>query len=190
MGPSDVWHQFRLDPRAAGHAQLRAADADRDVVLAVLTEAYAEGRLDPDELDERTSGAQAARTLGELPVFLADLVPTTDAAPALASVSDVDIHREAVRRFERTRREVMSGFLIPTVICWVVWFATMPFGFPWPLFPMLGTGIPFLTVQLRRADIIASNEAVLRKELTKKAEKKQRKELERRRAAEQPPTDD
>lgn len=190
MGSSDVWHQFRLDPRAPAHADLRAADADRDVVLRVLTEAYAEGRLDPDELDERTSGAQAARTLGELPAFLADLIPTTDVVPSSTPVDDVDVHHEAVRRFERTRREVLSGFLIPTVICWVVWFATMPFGFPWPLFPMLGTGIPFLSVQLRRTDIIASNEAVLRKELTKQAEKRERKELQRRRAAEQPPTGD
>jgi hypothetical protein len=34
---------------------IRASDADREVVVATLREAYTAGRLDLDEFDERTS---------------------------------------------------------------------------------------------------------------------------------------
>ncbi len=52
---------------------MRASDADRDRVLDVLREAAAEGRLTPDELDERMGAALTARTLGELATLTADL---------------------------------------------------------------------------------------------------------------------
>ena len=37
------------------HGQIRASDAERDAVAARLHAAAAEGRLEPDELDERVS---------------------------------------------------------------------------------------------------------------------------------------
>src|ERR1700677_369355 len=52
---------------------LRASDADRDRVLAVLTEAAADGRLSHDEFSERMSRAVSAKTLGELAGLTADL---------------------------------------------------------------------------------------------------------------------
>jgi hypothetical protein len=52
---------------------MRASDADRDRVLDVLREAAAEGRLTPDELEERMGATLAARTLGELAALTADL---------------------------------------------------------------------------------------------------------------------
>ena len=60
---------------------MRASDADRDIVLRTLADAYAEGRLDPVEYDERADAVTSAKTLGELPVVLEDLVPMT--APVL-----------------------------------------------------------------------------------------------------------
>jgi len=44
---------------------IRASDADRDVVVDALQEAYTEGRLTQDEWDERMSAAYASRTWGQ-----------------------------------------------------------------------------------------------------------------------------
>jgi hypothetical protein len=80
---------------------LRASDADREKILRVLREAYAEGRLDAAEYEERMSAALAAKTyadllglLDSLPVDPARLpsppgagrLPTTTADPRPASL--------------------------------------------------------------------------------------------------------
>jgi hypothetical protein len=52
---------------------LRAGDRDREQVAATLREQYAQGRLTMEELDERSSAAYAAKTLGELRALTADL---------------------------------------------------------------------------------------------------------------------
>ena len=53
---------------------LRASDADRDRVLALLAEAVSDGRLAPEEHAERVQRACTARTLGELADLTTDLV--------------------------------------------------------------------------------------------------------------------
>jgi len=53
----NVWSSLSHDPRDPAYAGLRASDADRAVVQEVLTEAYADGRLDHDELDARSTAA-------------------------------------------------------------------------------------------------------------------------------------
>jgi uncharacterized Tic20 family protein len=63
---------------------LRVADSDRDKVVEVLHEAYAQGRLDDAELDARIDRVLAARTYGELEAPLSDLVPTARPRPAPA----------------------------------------------------------------------------------------------------------
>lgn len=55
--------------------RLRASNTDRERVLRVLREAASDGRLDLEEFEERSSRAQEARTLGELPELTADLLP-------------------------------------------------------------------------------------------------------------------
>jgi hypothetical protein len=57
-----------------GPRDLRASDLDRDRVIALLTDAAADGRLTSDEHAERVERAYAARTLGELAVLTTDLV--------------------------------------------------------------------------------------------------------------------
>jgi hypothetical protein len=52
---------------------LRASDADRDRVLALLAEAASDGRLTADEHAERVQQACTARTLGELADLTKDL---------------------------------------------------------------------------------------------------------------------
>jgi DUF1707 SHOCT-like domain len=52
---------------------LRASDAERERVAAFLRDQAAEGRLTPDELDERVGEAYAAKTVRELRELVADL---------------------------------------------------------------------------------------------------------------------
>src|SRR6266567_4336124 len=61
-----------MSPRSSPR-DLRASDADRDRVLALLGEAMSDGRLTADEHAERVQRAFSARTLGELAELTADL---------------------------------------------------------------------------------------------------------------------
>jgi hypothetical protein len=77
---------------------LRASDADRERVVALLGEALADGRLSSEEHAERMSVAYDARTLGELTGLTADLIPA-EAQPILVDdrplqVTFGSIHRE------------------------------------------------------------------------------------------------
>ncbi len=60
-GPAPLWGEFSHDPRRADHAGLRASDRDRDVAHRAVADAYADGRLDREELDERTAQRRDAR---------------------------------------------------------------------------------------------------------------------------------
>jgi hypothetical protein len=51
----------------------RASDRDRDAVLQRVQDAFADGRLDDTEFDQRMRAALTAKTHGELDVLLADL---------------------------------------------------------------------------------------------------------------------
>jgi Domain of unknown function (DUF1707) len=64
--------------------ETRASDQERDAVLQHVQQAFAEGRLDDGEFDERMRAALSARTHGELDVLLTDLpaVTTPPGAPA------------------------------------------------------------------------------------------------------------
>ena len=56
-----------------GDPRIRASDADRDRVAALLREHHAAGRLTVEEFGERMDQALDAKTLGELDQLLADL---------------------------------------------------------------------------------------------------------------------
>ena len=171
MSSPSPWGSFTDDPRRPEAAGLRAADRDRDVVLGVLVEGYADGRLTKEEYDERSAATAAAKTLGELPVLILDLVPERPARrDDLALATSQDLHARAVQKWESQRRHALSGLLVPSLICWVVWAVTAMGGFPWPLFVMLGTGANLLRVLLNRTDIVLEEESRL--------EKKQRKAVE------------
>jgi hypothetical protein len=53
--------------------EVRASDQERDAVLQRVQQAFAEGRLDDTEFDDRMRAALAARTHAELDVLLSDL---------------------------------------------------------------------------------------------------------------------
>ena len=56
-----------------GDPRIRASDADRDRVTALLREHHAAGRLTAEEFGERMDAALDAKTLGELDELLTDL---------------------------------------------------------------------------------------------------------------------
>lgn len=62
-------------------SSLRASDADRETVTERLCEAAGEGRLEPEELEDRLDATLRARTYGDLDLVLADL-PATGRAGA------------------------------------------------------------------------------------------------------------
>ncbi|MFZ0164521.1 MAG: DUF1707 domain-containing protein, partial [Trebonia sp.] len=60
-------------PSRPGPRDLRASDTDRERVVAMLSEAHADGRLTREEHSERSEAALTARTLGDLARLTADL---------------------------------------------------------------------------------------------------------------------
>ena len=63
--------------------RIRLSDADRDRGTARLHDHFAEGRLTPEELDERVTATLNAKTFGDLRRVMADL-PGPAPAPAQA----------------------------------------------------------------------------------------------------------
>ena len=71
-------------PAAGGErGSMRAGDADRERVTALLNTAYVDGRLSKDEYDSRLESALSARTYGDLDRLVTDLpvAPTTAVTP-------------------------------------------------------------------------------------------------------------
>ena len=176
---TDWWSAFERDPREPTSAGLRAADNDRDVVRQLLTEAFADGRLDREEFDERSDQVTHARTLGELPPLVRDLVPLTPVTPRPAGLmGPEELQAEAVERWRSNRREAAFGLLFVSAITWTIWlFTTGPGNFPWPAIVTIVAAINLFKVQVTREQQVADNVRYL--------EKKQAKE--RRRRGELPP---
>jgi len=115
--------------------EMRASDADREAVVDRLSAHGAAGRLDADELDQRTAAALGARTVGELSALEGDLPP----APAL--------------RPARRRRTAPGKWLpplgrfrayLPVMALLVVIWAVTGADYFWPIWPALGWGVALL----------------------------------------------
>jgi hypothetical protein len=168
----EVWASFARDPRDSRNTALRASDVDRDIVRQVLIEAYADGRLDREEFDARSAAVAAARTLGDLPALLADLVPLS-AVPAVAAggglLTPAQLEERALARWREERRSAVTGFVVASVICWTIWALVMLGEFPWPLFVMFGTGVNAVRTMTSREEIVARER--------RRLERKQRRQL-------------
>ena len=173
-----VWASFAHDPRDRAHTDLRASDADRDLVAGVLASAYADGRLDREEHDQRSESAAAARTLGELPPLVADLVPDTVPTRALdpiAVASNAELDARATELWQDRRRNAAFGFVAPTLICWAIYLAANGWtldAFLWPLIVMAATGVHLLRTLTSGPEI--------RREERRRLEKQQAKALRKR----------
>src|ERR1700689_2291048 len=135
------WESSRRDPRRPGHASMRASDADREIVRVVLADAFADGRLTREEYDDRLNTLYGSRTLGEVSSLLTDLVPLDGPPTAPAPVLRADYRTRGARKWRKEVEESFAAFLVPSIICTVIWIAVSGGGFFWPAFPMLFLGI-------------------------------------------------
>jgi hypothetical protein len=139
-------HRARVAPGGRRYAptmtglEQRAADADRERVAVRLRDAAAEGRLDPDELDERLTAAYGARTLGDLVPLTSDLPPEPPESPEAVGA----LRTPAVRR-------TLATFLTANIVCIAVWLATGADGSFWPGWVLLGTGIALVSTVIKTA---------------------------------------
>jgi len=166
-----LWRRFEHDPRDPAYSGMRASDRDRAVVHDVLAEAYAEGRLDREELDDRTAAVGSAKTYADLLPPIRDL--TIDHTPArFAAVASGDVRRSAEQYYRDKLRDAFFGLLIPNLICWTIWYLTGHDYFPWPVFVTIPTLINFIQVASnRRRTVEARIEKVQRREARELEEK-------------------
>jgi Domain of unknown function (DUF1707)/2TM domain len=104
---------------------LRASDGDRERVVEELRAQAGDGRLDVEELEERTARALSARTLGELQELTADLPRPR------SNESSADF------------RSHLRTFLAVQLLLVAIWALT-GMGYFWPVWPFLGWGIGLL----------------------------------------------
>ncbi|MFF4472363.1 DUF1707 domain-containing protein [Streptomyces sp. NPDC001599] len=90
-----------------GTPALRASHTDRDRAVDLLSAAAGDGRLTPEELDERVGAALTARTQRELAALTADLPTASDGPPLVAAKDVVRIEQEGAS----TRRG--EGWVVP-----------------------------------------------------------------------------
>ena len=182
-GGPDPWAAFQHDPRDPAVAPLRASDADRDVIHRVLADAFADGRLDRDEYDERSATVLAARTLGELPPLVSDLVPDRPLLPArvpLSAATSTEIQKRAEDSWREDVRGAFFGFLGSAILTWGIWLATAwgDWYFPWPLIVNAVALMNLFRVAANKREIVAQE--------VRRLEKKRAKELG---AKTKPPTE-
>ena len=106
------------------YESLRASDADRDAVTDQLRQAAIEGRLEPDELEDRVDAALRARTYGQLDLLVADLPPDGDAAWARSRSRGAALPRFAVMAVGLAAAITLAVVVIAMVVLLVVAIAT------------------------------------------------------------------
>jgi hypothetical protein len=150
---------------------MRASDADRDVVQGALADAYADGRLTREEYEERAGTTLAARTLGELPALVADLVPAGGAAAAArpAPARAADLRAQGARKWRKDVEEATAGLLVPGAVLTVIWLTVAGGGFFWPLVPMLFLGLNLIKTVVRREAAIEQEVRRLEKQAAREA---------------------
>lgn len=139
---------------------LRASNQERDEVVTLLREQLSAGRLDLVEFEDRTATAMAARTPRELAVLFEDLPvrwtpeSVAPAGPPARRHEPGRSRDRSGRAPDRSGRSFVALWLALCVLWWGIWAATSlgagePL-FPWPLFPMLGMGLPVIIGAFRR----------------------------------------
>jgi hypothetical protein len=107
---------------------MRAASADRERTVDVLKAAFAEGRLDQGEYDQRMGAAYESRTYGELEALVADLPagplpfmvgPSAVPGPAWRSAAPESTNSMAVASVVLGLAEfpTLGVTAIPAIIC-------------------------------------------------------------------------
>lgn len=94
---------------------IRASDQDRERTAEFLSDAYAVGCLDKDELEQRSALAYSARTLGELQDLVADL-------PAWLLDRPLPLPHEFCGEYPPRRRTLprSAALLVALVGLWII----------------------------------------------------------------------
>src|SRR5689334_6545874 len=98
-----------------GPARMRASDADRERVAAILRRHYGAGRLDDDDLERRLARVLGARTLGQLRDQVADL-PAPPPSTARRLAGGVLYAGRAVRHPLAIVLSVLAGLALVAMI--------------------------------------------------------------------------
>lgn len=80
-----AWERFTADPRRPRNAEIRVGHTDRDLVADLLADAYALGKLDHEEYNERLDQAMQIKTVGEIIGVVGDLVSVPGPQPGQAA---------------------------------------------------------------------------------------------------------
>ncbi len=144
-GGGQSWSGFSADPRNPQYQQLRASDADRTKASGMLADAYAEGRLDNDEYNQRLDQVMSSKSLGELVPVLSDITPEAagqqSAPQAYAPSSDGGAKPGWLSHFPR-------WWISMAVMLNLIWLMTVLTSghmiYYWPMWPMVGTAIPMI----------------------------------------------
>lgn len=139
---NEGWKGFSADPRKRTNATFRASDSDRAIAADLLGDAFAAGRLDHEEYDDRLTAAMNARQIGEFLPLLSDVY--------LPSGATSGTQKPATRSPQNQQglRATINTWLVVALITNVVWLATCigsgGFIYYWPIWAMIGVGIPVL----------------------------------------------
>jgi hypothetical protein len=106
-------------------SEIRVADSDRERTVERLRSAAAEGRLEPNELEDRVEAAFGSRTETQLTALTEDL----------PSERRSQRRRHQLAGFH-THRTVYAAVAVGMVVLW----ALCGGGYFWPMWPILGWG--------------------------------------------------
>jgi hypothetical protein len=67
------------------------------------------------------------------------------------------LRERAVAKYRADRRDALLGFLAPSLICMFIWLVLGADSFFWPGFVIAGTGVNWLSMLIRRENIIEDN---------------------------------
>jgi hypothetical protein len=124
--------------------EVRVGDSEREQVVEELRRHFAAGRLEIAEYEDRTSAALKARTRGELEPLLTDLPGVRAASQSGPPVRDA--------KPPAALRAYFYGFWLPlNALLLLIWILTGADYYFWPIWPMLGTGVPFIFMLSSRA---------------------------------------
>ncbi|MFG3255271.1 DUF1707 domain-containing protein [Streptomyces sp. NPDC048172] len=124
---------FLTNCDAPAPATTRASDADRNLVLTILDTALANGRLNQEEHDSRSSAALAARTLGDLASVTYDLPEAEDHA---REVRGAQQRVAALKVWARRWRIWLQAVVCLSAIWGVDSLARHELTYCWPVFPL------------------------------------------------------
>ncbi|MFI6733525.1 DUF1707 domain-containing protein [Nonomuraea sp. NPDC050451] len=128
----------------ANSPEMRASDADRDRVAAILREHTAQGRITMDEFNERLEQLYQSRTYGELAKLTVDL-PDVDLRNRPATVPQSPARRTGMHP---GMRAAWGAWASASGINWVIWLIVSITSehliYPWPLWVMGPWGVILL----------------------------------------------